>query len=351
MPAYLHHLETYEAPHVHRQEDLTERFAELFDDRRIQRLVARAGKMSGIETRRFILSELLGEEPYDQEGQASTAARNVVYGRESRRIALELAERILSQPGAPARSEITHVVFVTCTGFVNPGPDFYLVKDLGLPETTERYVVGFMGCYGAFPALRMAAQFCHSDPEANVLVVCLELCSLHMQLNGSPDSILGNTVFADGAAGGIVRGRRSEGPAYELGRFATATVPDGESAMAWSIGDSGFDLVLSGYVPKILSAEIGDVLTRTGFDGTSFDHLAVHPGGKAILDRVESALELDDGALVHSREVLRECGNMSSPTVLFVLRSILGAAGTGESVLAIAFGPGLTVETAAMSVV
>lgn len=305
--------------------------------------------MSGIETRRFILEDLLGHGPYDHDGRADTASRNEVYSVEARSIASKLGEKILDRPGAPDRSEISHVIFVTCTGFVNPGPDFYLIRDLGLPESTERYTIGFMGCYGAFPALRMASQFCRSDPEARVLVVCLELCSLHMQLEPTPDAILGNTVFADGAAGCIVSSERSDdAPVYELGRFATATIPDGESAMAWSIGNKGFDLVLSGYVPKVIALEIESVLERTGFSPGEMDRLAVHPGGKAILDRVESSLDLPEEALEDSRAILRDHGNMSSPTILYVLQRMLRNAVDGESTLAVAFGPGLTVETAGL---
>lgn len=307
--------------------------------------------MSGIDTRNLITESFFDCDPYDSEGNAPTARRNAVYARESRRLATMLGEKILSQPNAVPREKITHVIFVTCTGFVNPGPDFFLVKDLGLPENVERYTVGFMGCYGAFPAMRMAAQFCEADPEANVLVICLELCSLHMRLDESPDAILGNTVFADGVAGGIVSAVPARGEkCYSLDRFATATIPEGESSMAWSIGNDGFDLVLSSYVPKVISTEIGSVLERTGHAKCEFERFAVHPGGRAILDRVEESLGLPEDALEDSREVLRQYGNMSSPTILFVLKELLEKAVVGDNTLAIAFGPGLTVETAALTV-
>ncbi len=307
--------------------------------------------MSGIDTRNLVTESFFDCDPFDSEGNAPTARRNAVYATESRRLAVELGEKILAYPNAVPRDKITHVVFVTCTGFVNPGPDFYLVKDLGLPENVQRYTVGFMGCYGAFPALRMAAQFCEADPKANVLVVCLELCSLHMRLDQSPDAILGNTVFADGVAGGIVSSVPARGEkCYSLDRFATATIPEGESSMAWSIGNDGFDLVLSSYVPKVISTEIGSVLERTGHKQAKIDRFAVHPGGKAILDRVEESLELPDDSLAASREILRRYGNMSSPTILFVLKELLEWSMVGENTLAIAFGPGLTVETAALTV-
>jgi len=346
LAAYIHNLETEVPSFSHAQETLSALLQEQFSDTRFRRLAAQAFRQSGIERRHTVSSGFFDCAPFDSEGQASTAARNAVYATESRRLATALGEKILSLPGAVPREEITHVIFATCTGFVNPGPDFFLVRDLGLRESVQRYTLGFMGCYAAFPALRMAAQFCEADPQARVLIVCLELCSLHMQIDESPDSILGNTVFADGAAAAIIS---SEPPArgkhYRLDRFHTATIPEGESAMAWTIGDKGFDLVLSSYVPKVISAEISGLLERVGVDRRDIDHYAVHPGGKAILDRVITALDLPGNALDASREVLRDFGNMSSATILFVLKQLLTSTGQGENVLAIAFGPGLTVET------
>jgi predicted naringenin-chalcone synthase len=351
LPAYLHSLETVVPVHSHSQEDLSTFLQDRLPDPRFRRLAAQAFRQSGIETRHAVVEGFFGHAPFDLEGRATTSARNAVYATESRLLAVALGEKILSLPGAIPREEITHVIFATCTGFVNPGPDYFLVRDLGLRESVERYTLGFMGCYAAFPALRMAAQFCEANPKARVLVVCLELCSLHMQIDESPDSILGNTVFADGAAAALVT---SIPPTthrhYRLDGFASATIPEGESAMAWSIGDRGFDLVLSGYVPKILSAELGGLFARLGLRPADFDRFAVHPGGKSILDRFIAALDLPDDSLDASREILRENGNMSSATILFVLKRLLETASADESVLATAFGPGLTVETARLTV-
>lgn len=349
--SYLHHLGTCLPENRFRQEDLCEELSSRFEDPRTRRLIAQAFRRSGIETRNFAVEGFRDSDPFDDEGRASTAARNARFAIEARTLASRLGKDILAQPGAPAPDEITHVIFTTCTGFVNPGPDFHLVNDLGLPESVERYTVGFMGCYAAFPTLRMADQFCRANPDANVLCICLELSSLHTRFESDPDVILGNTVFADGAAGGIVSGNRPRAEltgGYRLDRFATATLPDGEADMAWTIGDQGFDLVLSSYVPKVISAEIGNVLERTGFSRDDVDRFAVHPGGKAILDRIESALDLAPDALEASREVLRDCGNMSSATILFVLQRLLETIKTGDRTLAVAFGPGLTVETAGL---
>ncbi len=155
-------------------------------------------------------------------------------------------------------ADVTHIIFASCTGFTNPGPDYHIIRELGLNPGVERYTLGFMGCYAAFPALRMAGQFCEANPRAVVLVVCLELCSLHLQINDQPDSILANSLFADGAAAVVVSSRKPppEIPAYRLQSFASALVTDGEADMAWDIGNEGFNIVLSSYVPEILGARV-----------------------------------------------------------------------------------------------
>ncbi|MCB1207574.1 MAG: type III polyketide synthase [Verrucomicrobiae bacterium] len=350
MSVYIHSLETLVPEPCHSQEDLSRQLQERFTDPRIRRLVSQAFRHSGIEQRHMVVDGFFDCPPFDSEGQATTADRNAVYGTESRRLAVALGEKILSQEGAPGRDEITHLVFATCTGFVNPGPDFYLVRDLGLRESVERYTFGFMGCYAAIPGLKFAAQVCEADPDAVVLVIALELCSLHMQIDEAPDTILGNTVFADGAAAALVASNpHPSRPSYRIDGFRGGTLPEGESSMAWSIGNRGFDLVLSSYVPKVIGAEIGTMLQRIGVETETIDRFAVHPGGKSILDRVIGALGLDEDALDASREVLRRHGNMSSATILFVLKEMMGRTKAGERVLALAFGPGLTIETAVLT--
>lgn len=350
MPSFIHSLETLVPEPCHSQEDLSRQLQERFTDPRIRRLVGQAFRHSGIERRHMVVDGFFDCPPFDSEGQATTADRNAVYATESRRLAVALGEKILSQEGAPGRGEITHLVFATCTGFVNPGPDFHLVRDLGLSESVQRYTLGFMGCYAAIPGLKFAAQVCEADPAAVVLVIALELCSLHMQIDEAPDAILGNTVFADGAAAAFVSSRpHPANPSYRIDGFHAGTLPEGESSMAWSIGNRGFDLVLSSYVPKVIGAEIGTMLERIGVETETIDRFAVHPGGKSILDRVIGALGLDEDALDASREVLRQHGNMSSATILFVLKEMLGRTKAGERVLALAFGPGLTIETAVLT--
>jgi predicted naringenin-chalcone synthase len=260
---------------------------------------------------------------------------------------------LLAQLPELAPGDITHVVTASCTGFFNPGLDYFLVRDLGLPATAERYHLGFMGCYAAFPALRMAAQFCAANPQACVLVLCLELCSLHIRLDDREDQLLANALFADGAAAALVSAHPPAGgrPALRLERFASALVPEGEADMAWTIGDRGFDIALSSYVPKLLGANIAKVvdglLAEAGCRRDEIATWAVHPGGKSILDQIEHALALRPEQLAASRLVLRDYGNMSSATSLFVLRELLAdPRSDGSRICSMAFGPGLTVELA-----
>jgi len=259
---------------------------------------------------------------------------------------------------------VTHVITVSCTGFHAPGPEYEIVRALGLADSVQRYHFGFMGCYASMPALRAASQFCAADPDAVVLVVSVELCTLHLRSSEDPDVIVASSLFADGAAAGIVTARPSAARGLRLDRFHTAIAPEGEKDMAWTIGDHGFEMILSTGVPRIIGETIVDALRplyagelsapfRDGVIGEQVRHWAIHPGGRSILDRVQDRLGLSDVQLHPARETLRTHGNMSSATVLFVLRRILEEEGArvGERVSAMAFGPGLTAESALMTVV
>ena len=263
---------------------------------------------------------------------------------------------------------MTHVVTVSCTGFHAPGPEYEIVRGLGLSDAVQRYHFGFMGCYASMPALRAAGQFCAADQEAVVLVVSVELCTLHLRSSEDPDTIVASSLFADGAAAGIVTARDlpTTVPALRLDGFHTAIVPEGVDDMAWTIGDSGFEMILSTAVPQIIGESIIGALTplygredalaeafAAGRVGDRVRHWAIHPGGRSILDRVQERLALSDVQLRPARETLRRFGNMSSATVLFVLKRILEQEGAepGDRVAAMAFGPGLTAESALLTVV
>ena len=246
------------------------------------------------------------------------------------RLALSVQERL----------GITHVLVTCCTGLYAPGLDFEIVEHLGLSTTVERTVVGFMGCYAAINALKLARHIVRSEPKASVLMLNLELCTLHFQETQGLEQVLSFLVFADGAAASLISARE-EGLAVDS--FRAVMVPETRGLITWKIGGLGFDMMLSGQVP----AELGRVL----YDGElkkerdDIDLWAVHPGGRSVLDAVETALELPVSALAASREVLSCYGNMSSATVMFVLQRIMQQAQSGERGCAMSFGPGLTAET------
>ncbi|WCD91836.1 type III polyketide synthase [Microbacterium sp. nov. GSS16] len=342
-----------------------------------QRLIATSFDGAGVETRHTVLAELDPAAEIDAPQflerttgellEPGTAVRNDIYAREADRLFIEAAGRTLAADPDLSASDVTHVVTVSCTGFHAPGPDYAIVRALGLSAAVQRYHLGFMGCYAALPALRAAAQFCRADPDAVVLVASVELCTLHLRSSDDPDAIIASSLFADGAAAALVTARRlpTDAPGFVIDAFHTALIPDGEADMAWTVGDTGFEMVLSTRVPQLIGAHIDDALGALwqGDEGIAgglgrhpigelVRHWAIHPGGRSILDRVQERLGLDDGQLAPAREVLRTRGNMSSATVLFVLQRILEheSPQPGERVAAMAFGPGLTAESALMTI-
>lgn len=324
-------------------------------DRLTQRLIRATFDAAEIERRHTVLSELGDTERgglfLDSDGvlrSPGTALRNAEYIRHAPELSRQAAELALAEAGMAA-SDVTHVVTASCTGCFAPGPDFRIVRDLGLAASTERYHLGFIGCAAAFPALRAAERFCAAQPDAVVLVVCTELCSLHIRPSTSPDQIVSSSVFADGSAAAVVTAA-SESPGLDLERFATTLTSEGEHDMVWTIGDDGFEMVLTGEVPRIIGREIRGAVDAflAGVEPTAW---AVHPGGRSILDRVQGGLDLAPDALAASRAVLRDYGNMSSATVMFILRDLLHdeRVETGATIAGLAFGPGLTVESALLT--
>jgi predicted naringenin-chalcone synthase len=283
----------------------------------------------------------------------STGARNDLFTAAAGKIFVDLARRAVETCDSFDYPDITHLITVSCTGFFRPGPDCLIIKSLGLNPNVARFNIGFQGCCAAFPAMRLADSICRADPDAVVLVICVELCTLHAQLTDDTDSLLGGALFADGGAAALISAQPPppEKPAYRIDSFESAIIPSTNSEMAWTITDSGFRMVLSQYIPDIIAANIREILrpalSANGMKPADIEHWAVHPGGRSILDKIESALNIE-GRLDASRSVLRNYGNMSSATILFVLKELLRTAPKrpAESVFALAFGPGLTVETA-----
>jgi predicted naringenin-chalcone synthase len=239
------------------------------------------------------------------------------------------------------RDGISHLVVASCTGFTAPGLDFDIMRDAGLASSTERTVVGFMGCFAAVNALKLARHIVRSEPGAKVLVVNLEISSLHLQEQWELEKMLSFLLFGDGCGACLVS---AEPTGLALGQFRAEVLPRSADLITWEIGDQGFEMHLSGQVPGRIRRWLRE--HGSGLLGDRDIALwAVHAGGRSILDAVQHGLALSPEALGFSRDVLRAFGNMSSATLVFVLERILRSAhATGEG-LAMAFGPGLTVET------
>ena len=252
-------------------------------------------------------------------------------------------------------AEVTHLITVSCTGLAAPGLDVTLVEALGLPDDTYHTAVNFLGCNAAFHALRQADLICRAEPEAVVLVVCVELCTLHFQPAEGTDHLLANTIFADGAAALRVtspaRARRQGCAGLRVEGFSSRLAHEGKAEMGWYVTPGGFVMALTARVPVVLRQRCGEMVARAleklGLTRDDVHNWAVHPGGKKILEATGASLQLHDADLAASREVLRDYGNMSSPTILFVLERLLsgGAARTGRT-FALGFGPGLSMEAA-----
>lgn len=291
-------------------------------------------------------------EPFPGVGQ-----RMQYYKSHALPLARAAALQCLEKASADAAG-ITHLIVVSCTGMYAPGLDIDLVRALGIRADANRTCINFMGCYAAFHALKIAASAVAADPAARVLIVCVELCSLHFQKAGPGGSaLLTNMLFGDGASAALIEGEKKGGaPALKLLDFASDLFPEGEEDMTWEIADAGFAMKLTGRVPVILEKGVKRVFDRLLEKEAArlkpVSHYVFHPGGPRVLEALEKVLGIEEYDNRRAYEVLREYGNMSSATLFFILRRLLEGEGLdqGELVLSAAFGPGLTCESALMSV-
>jgi predicted naringenin-chalcone synthase len=299
---------------------------------------------AGVDRRRTVLPELAaGRPPFGGERRPGTAARMALYRKHAGPLAAAAAARALAAAGIAAPA-VTHVVVVTCTGFHAPGVDVELVGLLGLRPDVDRTVVGFMGCHGAFAGLRSARRAVHADPSAVALVVCVELCSLHVRADATPDALVASSLFGDGAAAAVVGADRPRREVLlALGPAESRVEPGTGPMMGWAVGDDGFEMTLGADIPVRIGGAIAGFAGRLAPRG-EVDAWCVHPGGPAVLSAAETALGLAPDALDHSRSVLRDYGNVSSATILFVLERAAAGMAAGTRGVALGFGPGLTFE-------
>jgi len=347
--AYINRIATSVPPHdVHRA--FIDFAQSLVPEGTTRNLFRRMVRMSAIEHRYSFLDPVPTEsgEWKDAEGLyvpgafPGTARRMQAYEQYAPRLMRCAVDKLaLSEE---ERRGITHVIVTSCTGLYAPGLDIEIVNHLGLSTSVERTMIGFMGCYAAINALKAARHIVRSEPEARVLILSLELCTLHMQETQDLEQILSFLLFADGCSASLVTAREA---GLALDSFLAVGIPETHHLITWRIRELGFDMQLSGKVPGELCRalkEVGNTITR-GKDPLSIDLWAVHPGGKTILDSVEKGLGLPTEALATSREVLARFGNMSSATVMFVLQRIMQLAEPGQQGCAMSFGPGVTAET------
>lgn len=288
----------------------------------------------------------------------ATKARMELYKKEALPLAEAACEACLTQNVPVSYDEITHLITVSCTGMYAPGLDIDLINTLGLNPAIQRFCINFMGCYAAFNAIKLGHAICSANTDAKVLIVCVELCSLHFQKLPSEDNLLANALFGDGAAAVIMESEPESGKALSVQSFHCGLIPQGAKDMAWGIGDFGFEMTLSAYVPEVIKGGIRMLISqlkeRLVVPVQRFDKYAIHPGGKKILQVIERELNIESGDNCYAYEILKEFGNMSSPTILFVLKLLfddISANDQGQNVLGLAFGPGLTLESMVLKVV
>jgi predicted naringenin-chalcone synthase len=316
---------------------------------------------SGIEHRYSVISDF-GTDNLDEftyfapsvnlEPFISTQQRMQLYQREAVNVAENAARNCLADLPTATLSLITHLITVSCTGMYAPGLDIDLVERLGLKTSTERTCINFMGCYGAINALKTADYICRASSQAKVLIVSVELCTLHFQKENTLDNWVANSLFSDGAAAVLIEHSlqtSTSNISLELKHFYTELLPEASKEMGWYIGNTGFEMKLTSRVTRQIKKNISAVTHRlmesADMAFNQIDAFAIHPGGRKILEAVEEALELPEESNDLAYQVLREYGNMSSATILFVLKKLLDrTVKRDQHILSFAFGPGLTME-------
>ena len=343
---FIEEISTALPPYCHSQTDIL-KFMQEFAPAQDRRKLNMIYKKSGIEQRYSIISDY-GEAiekwhffPKNPEAEPfpNVEKRMSVFQDEAIKLAVKAIKPLKNW------QNITHLITVTCTGLAAPGLDITLLKKLNLPaDKVIRYSINFMGCYAGLQALRLADSLCRAEENARVLIVDVELCTLHFQKTPSEDNFLANALFADGAAVAIVSNNPKA--AWQINGFHSELILQGENDMAWEVASSGFLMKLSSYIPQILKENIQSLVEKALFKNKiskeQIHNWAIHPGGKRILDELKSSLRIEDEQIQASYDVLKNYGNMSSATIFFVLKELWKKKG---NIFACGFGPGLTMES------
>lgn len=309
-------------------------------------------RLSGIANRHSVLTDFNYTDPSsftffpknkELEPFPSTRQRMRVFEERAAGMGIEAITNCLRNTSIDV-NQITHLILVSCTGMYAPGAEMKIIEEMGFNSTIERYSIHFMGCYASFNAIKLADRICDSDTNANVLILSVEICTIHFQKAYTEDNLIANALFADGAAAALIN-RSDQG--LRIKDYESQIFREGESEMAWHIGDFGFEMKLSKYVPELLEKGIQKFKQslESRFGLSRIRQFAIHPGGQQILKKVEQVMGIAEDQNTHSHQVLRDFGNMSSASILFVLEAVLRNKRVQGDMLVMGFGPGLTLET------
>jgi predicted naringenin-chalcone synthase len=350
--AYINKIGTANAPFCHQQTDIKDFAIAQYDIP--EEYIARVNRMydnSWIDQRYSAIRDFTNTNGApvllkSKTKEASTEDRMKIFFEVAPKMCEEAVRSILNEREL---QKVTHLITISCTGLSAPGLEVTLLEKLNLPTNTARLGINFMGCYAGFHGLKLAKALCAEQPDAQVLIVDVELCTLHFQNKFTMDNVASTLLFADGAAAILVN-NQAEDSLYKIESFYTEVALKGKKDMAWHIGPTGFQMTLSSYIPKILGENISPLLHNAISNPEDIKHWAIHPGGKKILQEFSKALELAENDLDVSFDVLRQYGNMSSVTIFYVLLAMRkNISSKGENVFAAGFGPGLTIESAILS--
>ncbi len=323
-------------------------------DENIHRKIRQITKQSAINTRYSVIPDYsLSKEEYtffsrenNLEPLPDYDLKMRVYKKEALTLALDAIKNIRNFE--KNKSRFTHIITVSCTGLYTPGLDVELIAALGLSRNIERLAINFMGCNAAIPALKQAHHICNANKHAKVLIVCVELCSIHFMKDYSEDYLLSSSLFADGCACVIVEKEEfifSMERVMEIKSFYSEIVENTKGEMAWDVSSKGFKMMLKPGIPTHIKAAIRNYLSNAPFNIKANTGFVVHPGGKRILDEIKKEMNFSEAILQTAYDVLGKYGNMSSPTILFVLqREWERMEQHGSNLVMVAFGPGLTIE-------
>lgn len=368
---YLHHIGTAVPENSFTQEHALSQLLEVLNLNEVEiRKTKMLYRNSGIDKRHTALSNFF--EYFRQEKQPDVADRMAWFNEYAPKLAMKAIEDCLPQNFD--NQQITHLITVSCTGLSAPGLDIELLKRLNLATNIYRTSVNFMGCYAAFHALKQADYICKADAKAVVLIVCVELCSLHLQLKTDDDNTRANLLFSDGASAALLSANSEmiNPKSLKINKFYSDIIPKGNDDMAWNISATGFQMKLSAYIPQLVEENITQLLhvalTHTHITKEQIKYWAIHPGGRKIVDNAMKILQLSPNQVAASYQTLKDYGNMSSVTILFVLKEIMNSElknseiinseiqdlsqeNTKSYIFAVGFGPGLTMESMLLEVI